>query len=137
MRILIPIAGLALSGVLAACVMPGFEKTPTGAEDFAVFCSACHGSGGRGNGEMAATLDRRPTDLTRLAAGNGGVFPMARVMSKVYGYAGESGPKDALMPPFGDLLEGKMVLYDSGDGIETPTPLRLVQLAEYVRGLPG
>ena len=28
-----------------------------------------------------------------------------------------------------------MVLFDSGDGIATPTPLRLVQLGEYVRDM--
>lgn len=39
--------------------------------------------------------------------------------------------------PYGWLLDSETVLFDGGDGIATPTPLRLVQLAEYVRGLQG
>jgi mono/diheme cytochrome c family protein len=105
---------------------------PTGAEDFATFCAACHGLDGRGAGEVAATLAAAPADLTRLARGKD--FPTARVMSKIYGYAEAD---TGMMPGFADLLAGETVLYDSGDGIATPTPLRLVQLAEHVRGLGG
>jgi len=41
------------------------------------------------------------------------------------------------MPNFGPLLQGEMILCDGGDGILTPMPIRLVQLAEYVTGLAG
>ena len=34
--------------VLTACVEK--DKVPSGAEDFATFCSACHGAGGKGDG---------------------------------------------------------------------------------------
>ena len=51
---------------LAACVEK--EKLPSGAEDFATFCSACHGAGGKGDGDAAAVLDRKPADLTGLSA---------------------------------------------------------------------
>lgn len=124
---------LALTGLLAACLPAAKPKVPTGAEDFASFCAACHGAWGTGDGVAAAALAKKPADLTRLSAGNGGRFPTARVMSKIYGYTGQ--PADALMPDFGSLLEGETVLYDTGDGIPTPTPLRLVQLAEHVRAL--
>ena len=33
------------------------------------------------------------------------------------------------------LLDGELVPYDGGDGIASPTPVRLVELAEYVKGL--
>jgi len=119
---------------LGAC-MPE-EQPPTGAEDFAAFCSSCHGVGGKGDGSMAAELAHRPADLTRLARRNGGEFPKLRVMAKVWGYTG--GKEGAVvMPNFGPLLESQMVPYDSGDGIESPTPLRLVRLAEYVESLQG
>jgi hypothetical protein len=32
-------------------------------------------------------------------------------------------------------MEGDLVPYDGGDGIPTPTPVRLVALAEYLRTL--
>ena len=119
---------------LAACQMPA--PVPTGAQDFATYCATCHGAGARGDGEMAASLPHRPADLTQLAARNGGTFPATRVMSKIWGYAG--GPQGgAVMPGFGALLDGALVPYDGSDGILTPTPERLVQLAEYVRGLQG
>jgi mono/diheme cytochrome c family protein len=130
--VLIPALGLL--AVVAACAQPAAAPVPTGREDFAVYCSACHGDGGRGDGALADTLDRRPADLTGLAARNGGTFPMTKVMAKIWGYTrGQTG--GAVMPSFGPLLDSETVLFDSGDGISTPTPLRLVQLAEYVQTL--
>lgn len=126
--------GAALLPVVLAACLPLAKKVPTGAEDFATYCAACHGDAGKGDGPMADTLDKRPADLTRISAKNRGTFPMARVMSKIWGYART--PDGVVMPQFAPLLEGeKMVLFDSGDGIQTPTPLRLVQLGEYVRDM--
>ena len=83
---------------------------------------------------MASGLEARPADLTGLSARNGGEFPKLRVMAKIWGYTGGRDGA-AVMPNFGPLLDSPLVPYDSGDGRETPTPLRLVQLAEYVEGL--
>jgi len=132
MTVLLSVVGMA---GLAACLAP-MPKTPTGAEDFAAYCAVCHGAGGRGDGEMAAMLDRRPADLTRLARRKDGEFPATRVMAKIWGYTGGQNGT-AVMPNFGPLLAGETVPYDGGDGIETPTPLRLVQLADYVKSLGG
>jgi mono/diheme cytochrome c family protein len=131
MRYLILLALLPLT----ACVEP---DEPTGAEDFATYCAACHGASGRGDGPAATGLDRKPADLTRLSARTGGVFPGTRVMAKIWGYTGGA-PGDrkgaSPMPEFGPLLQGDLVPYDGGDGIATPTPVRLVQIAEYLRVL--
>lgn len=127
---------LPLALALAACVER--ETVPTGAEDFADFCAACHGMSGKGDGGGAAALDRKPADLTRLSARNGGVFPGTRVMAKIWGYTGVApGRQDSAspMPEFGPLLQGDLVPYDGGDGIQTPTPVRLVQIAEYLKTL--
>lgn len=132
---LYPLGMIALFG-LAACVLPGAQKEEqtTGAADFATFCAGCHGAGGAGDGEMAAGLEKRPADLTTLSAKNGGVFPATRVMAQIWGY---TGGKDGgrVMPKFAALLDGELVPYDGGDGIASPTPIRLVQLAEYVKAL--
>jgi mono/diheme cytochrome c family protein len=120
---------------LAACVE---RDAPTGAEDFATFCAACHGASGRGDGAAAAGLDRKPADLTGLSARNGGVFPGTAVMAKIWGYTGVSpGGREggSPMPEFGPLLQGDLVPYDGGDGIATPTPVRLVGIAEYLKTL--
>lgn len=117
---------------LAACVKSALpEPEPTGAQDFTNYCASCHGAGGKGDGPAAAGLDKKPADLTQLA-GPDGKIPMTRVMSKIWGYT--RAPDGTLMPRFAPLLESdQMVLFDSGDGIPTPTPRRLVQLAEHLQ----
>lgn len=119
---------------LSACMAEKPDPVPTGAEDFAAYCSACHGTAGTGAGEVAATLDAAPPDLTGLTAANGGTFPSTAVMAQIWGYTGGKNG-DRVMPQFAGLLDGDLVPYDGGDGIMTPTPIRLVQLAEYVRAL--
>lgn len=57
---------------------------------------------------------------------------MARVMSTINGYFR---PEDGVMPHFGDVLDSETVLVDTGDGILSPAPERLVALAEYLKGL--
>lgn len=118
--------------LLAACV--DTKDTPdTGAADYAAYCAACHGPTGKGDGEAAAGLAKKPANLTRLSSKNKGAFPTTRVMAQIWGYAGAKGR--GIMPDFGPLLQGEMVPYDGGDGIETPTPIRLVQIAEYLKTL--
>ena len=127
---------LVLSFGLTACVDQ--ETTPSGAEDFMSFCAACHGAGGKGDGPAAARLDRKPADLTGVSVRNGGVFPGTKVMAKIWGYTGVAPGRQAggsPMPEFGPLLQGDLVPYDGGDGIATPTPVRLVAIAEYLRVL--
>lgn len=106
-----------------------------GRADYQAYCAACHGATGQGDGEAAAALGKRPTDLTTLSARNGGTFPMVRVMSVIDGYTRRD-QHGSLMPEFGPLLEeGDLVLVDTGDGIRTPTPRRLVALAAYLETL--
>ncbi len=135
MRLLLLALPFTLLAVLTACVPAG--PGPTGAEDFATYCAACHGARGMGDGELAGGLTKKPANLTSLSARNGGTFPATRVMAKIWGPAGagRSGDSHALMPQFGPLLDSPAVPYDGGDGIATPTPLRLVQIADYLRGL--
>ena len=131
---LYPLGMIALLG-LAACVLPGakVDDGPTGADDFGAFCASCHGVTGVGNGELAGGLAKAPANLTTLSARNGGAYPSTRVMAQIWGYTGAK--SDRVMPEFAALLDGELVPFDGGDGIATPTPIRLVQLAEYVESL--
>lgn len=126
-----PIALLAVLA-LAACV-PAEPEEESGADLFAQYCTTCHGDGGKGDGPTAADLPKPPADLTKIAARNGGTFPMVAVMSKIDGYTKGD---DAAMPELGiTLSEGPMVRADLGDGVETPTPARLLALAEYLKSI--
>lgn len=46
---------------------------------YKAYCASCHGIDAKGNGPMAAWMKVAPPDLTRIAARNGGKFPLARV----------------------------------------------------------
>ena len=75
-------AGVSAAGerqvdVTTTVVLPSMS----GRDIFMYYCATCHGRDGRGNGPVAAELKTRPADLTRLAAGNGGRFPVERVRS--------------------------------------------------------
>lgn len=127
------LAGFGAVLALAACLMPEKQAENTGPQDFADYCSGCHGATGNGDGELAVTLRRKPSDLTKLSRRNKGAFPTTRVMAQIWGYTGKKGT--GVMPDFAPLLEGDLVPYDGGDGIATPTPIRLVEIAEYVKSL--
>jgi mono/diheme cytochrome c family protein len=125
-RILFPLAAVLLS----ACQPPAAE---VGRAIFEDNCVTCHGSGGKGDGPAAASLPRKPANLTTIAARNGGAFPWDKVMSQIDGYT-RTGPHQ-VMPQFGEGYDGEMVLFDAGDGIPTPTPKPLVELASYLESI--
>jgi mono/diheme cytochrome c family protein len=49
------------------------------------YCASCHGREGRGDGSVAPALGERPTDLTQIAAVNGGDFPFVAVAEAIDG----------------------------------------------------
>lgn len=121
-----------VAGVLTACAP---RPEIVGKTLYMDFCIACHGVTGRGDGPAASGLDRSLPDLTLIAERNGGTFPTARVMTVIDGYT-RARDGNITMPEFGiDLQAGPLVLYDSGDGLPTPTPSRLVALAEYLESI--
>ena len=126
------LSGMAMAGLIAACA-PQMSDQARARNDFVALCVDCHGADGRGGGPAAAGMTPAPVDLTRVAAKNGGVFPRLQVMGHIYGFT--PGRSESPMPEFGDLLEGPTIPYDAGDGIQTPTPARLVALMEYVEAM--
>lgn len=71
--------------------------------EFQNSCASCHGEDGKGAGFLTRVFSGvNPGDLTQLAAGNGGTFPMERVYSVIDGRAdvGAHGPRK--MPVWGD-----------------------------------
>lgn len=133
-----PRFALIISGVaalaVAACAQEEMPQASEGRELFMEYCAVCHGADGKGNGPMAAAMDQSPSDLTVLAAQNGGQLDVVPILSKIDGYAlgGSTGPS---MPQFGDLFRGDLVPLDTGDGVMTPTPRKLVALVEYIESI--
>ena len=58
---------------------------PTGVALCRRYCESCHGPAGKGDGPVAASLQRPPADLTTLAQRAGGRFDESVVMAVIDG----------------------------------------------------
>ena len=90
--------------LLAACGRdPAADQS--GRDTYLRYCASCHGSEGRGDGPLAASLTRLPADLTQLARNNGGQYDERAVMSVIDGrrQVVEHGTRD--MPVWGEIFE--------------------------------
>jgi len=95
--------GMAASAARTAEKAPAYSAT-SGKATYATHCANCHGSDGRGAGEITATLLVKPTNLTRLAAKNDGVFPAERMREVVDGRAEVAAHGSREMPVWGDAF---------------------------------
>jgi mono/diheme cytochrome c family protein len=94
MPMLLRFLPLCLLCVVAAATLRGQSPTQppkiliesvAGSDSFERYCSACHGTTGRGDGPVASALRVKPADLSQLAQRNGGAFPAERVRAYVTG----------------------------------------------------
>ena len=96
---------------------------------YLAYCASCHGNDGKGNGPAARAMKLPPTDLTRLAAANGGKFPEMQVIHTIKGdsSAPSHGSKD--MPVWGPIFQA---LGSANDGT---AQLRVRNLSAYISSL--
>jgi hypothetical protein len=83
---------------------------------------------------MADILRVAPPDLTRLAAAEGGTFPMERVVRAIDGRTmilSHGGP----MPLFGQILGGAPAVIDAADGTPIITKAAVVDLAAWLAAI--
>lgn len=110
------------------------QDAARGADLFAAHCAACHGPAAEGNGPMAEVLAVQPADLTALAAGNGGVFPMEQAVRAIDGRTlllSHGGP----MPLFGTILGGEPAVIDAADGTPVITKAAVVDIAAWLAAI--
>jgi mono/diheme cytochrome c family protein len=91
------------ASLLATTRAPANDATP-GRAAYLRYCSACHGGDGKGEGVAATVLRPKPTDLTQLAAANGGKFPRARVQESIDGRTRIAAHGDTAMPVWGQIF---------------------------------
>jgi mono/diheme cytochrome c family protein len=116
---------------LSACV-DRKDRHVAGSDLYAQYCGACHGSGGKGDGPLAATLRRPPADLTQIAARNGGKFDESALMTVIDGRraVAEHGPRD--MPVWGARFEDEL----KGEPMHTYVGLLQTRsLVDYLRSI--
>ena len=90
-------------------VASGEESEPVysavnGKASYKIYCMNCHGVSGKGDGYLADSLKVKPTDLTAMAAKNGGEFPFDRAMRSVDGREQIRGHGMREMPVWGDAF---------------------------------
>ncbi len=130
---------LSIVGVFAAAlgVASGAGEAVAGDAErgraaFLDHCATCLGTDARGDGPLAPVLVVQPPDLTLLAANEGGVFPLGRMLRRVDGedeVLAHGGP----MPVFGLLLEGPSVAILAPDGTEIVTSEELADVMTWIQ----
>ena len=129
-----PHAAIALFLAMAAPGVAPAQDADEGAVLFAQYCATCHGRDATGQGPMASVLVVQPTDLTRLSAGNDGVFPVERVVMRVDG-------RDPLvshgssMPVYGPFFEGQDASMKAPSGQPILTSQPIIHLIAYLESL--
>lgn len=107
------------------------QDADRGRDVYVTHCATCHGSTGHGNGPMADVLSVAPTDLTGLAARNGGVFPTAGVVQRVDG-SDVVLPHGDPMPWWGMILDGPSSVIVAPDGSEIIASEAIVDVVAWI-----
>jgi mono/diheme cytochrome c family protein len=111
---------------------------PQGKVFFTMYCTGCHGGGGKGNGPLGYLLSKKPADLTQISKKNHGKFPSQRVARVIDGRQGyldvagniqpaSHGPRD--MPIWGDRLAE----LDKEGGGQAAVRKHIDQLIQYLK----
>jgi mono/diheme cytochrome c family protein len=102
------ISGAARSTTLASRTDPAqlpLTYIPPGKQLYRDYCAACHGSDGKGQGPAAASLVKRPADLTTLAKRHGGEFPEAYITTVLRFGLGLPAHGSSEMPVWGPIFQ--------------------------------
>jgi len=103
-----------------------------GAELFKSYCASCHGVVARGGGPVAPALNSPPSDLSRIAARSGGVFPESSVAKVIDGRFDLPAHGSREMPVWGTRLAEEIPSFATGDEVARG---RIASLVEYLKSL--
>ena len=131
------LAALLLSAPAAAEKPGELQVNPVlasiGSEYYVQYCASCHGMGGRGDGPVASSLNKRPSDLTTIAQRRDGDFPEAEIAAYIDGRfeLDAHGTRD--MPIWGRRFGGERI----AEGVDPEEIVRgrLQILVEYLKSI--
>lgn len=107
------------------------KQTTTGAEVFRTYCATCHGTSARGDGPLAASMSRKPANLTEIAKRNGGLFPTEIVFRTIDGRQPVKGHGGPDMPVWGDAFTRSREAGDADGGVK-----KIIQtLVDYLESI--
>ena len=96
----------AVGSVGAQPVEHDSSKAAVGRAIFKSYCASCHGREARGDGPVAKYMEVAPSDLTGIAARNGGTFPDDYIAEMIDGREkGVRGHGSKEMPIWGDAFQ--------------------------------
>jgi mono/diheme cytochrome c family protein len=128
---------------VAVCSLPLFVGYPALAQEvvhpgqvlYKKYCESCHGSGGKGDGEVAASLKTPPADLTQLAQKNGGTFPFEKTVLIIDGRSPVRAHGTSQMPVWGERFEADIERTGGTGRAEPRVKDRIRLIVEYLRSL--
>jgi cytochrome c553 len=106
-----------------------YTRASSGKDMYLAYCASCHGKDGRGNGPTAPALKFVPTDLTQLAASNGGRFPENHVTQTIKGDFGTPSHGSRDMPVWGSIFASMGTTSDGS------MQLRIRNLTKYIASM--
>jgi mono/diheme cytochrome c family protein len=125
------------AALVAAPVLGYAQDVDIGKLEYDNSCAVCHGVSGKGDGPLAASLKKPPTDLTKIQKNKVGLFPFDRLYEVIDGRQGVEahGPRD--MPVWGSQYIGQAVGSTGGFGItlkdrESFVRGRIIALIGYI-----
>lgn len=131
------IAAAAFVGASGSALAQAKPKFDFGKREYDSNCANCHGATGKGDGPFKPYLTRSPTDLTKLAKTNQGIFPFYQLVSVIDGRNLPPGHGERDMPIWGADYLAK----SAGDYMDVPydpeayVRTRILALAEYIARL--
>jgi len=133
---LLPLVFASLAGMVLIAGSPQVQESqlpptyvPPGRQIYRQYCAACHGAEGRGNGPVARSLRKPPSDLTTLAKRHGGAFPEEYVTNVLRFGLGFSAHGSSQMPVWGPIFQ------DMEQHNEAAVRQRIKNLCEYLESI--
>jgi len=107
---------------------PLVSESMYGPDLYRMYCAACHGRDGKGQGPVAAALKVPPPDLTVLSRRQKGVFPAFEVETIITGPATVAAHGSDEMPVWGPIFRAL-------DASDARAKARIKNLVAYVQSI--